>query len=732
MATHLSANDNPEASGTSTTSHLETTRVVFGKDNAVKMEVIVARNAKERLDTCLDKTGPSVTLSVTDIKESISEMRSRGVRIRYITEINKENLELSKELSELVEMKHLDGVRGNFALNEKEYIATASLLERSGSALQLLYSSVSAIVEQQAYLFEILWNKATPARTRIAELESGTYCQTETKVIRGHEEVLKLVYAFFGRSTNSFLRASSDGRQPDNPQQSVEYMQGLLKKNPNLKIQIITDIQKENLDYNRKVAALGISIKHLDGNKIAFAVSQDEYIAVRLSTVEERRRTGAELPSEIIWSNREDFVIQANQIFEMMWSMAMPSDLRFNQLELGIEPEQTRLLDDITDAYKVGASLSAEAREEVLMILTSHRTIVRNAERFGILGERQKEKKLKVRILTPTLDPEAMKIIPDAEWRNTEPMKVSILIYDREKMFITQYADSDANTTERAVRSNIYTTNRQTIAGMVSVFEALWRESELREEEVRMHKEISKSLEKEERSRRQAQLLQDILTHDLRNYNQVAKLSAELLKEKLASTGDSEGEDLADSLLDSIDGSTLLVERGKKLGRILAEENPLLVPMDLAASLKRALDLVKLANPEKFLKEDARFPQDSPPGTVHVIADDLLDEVFTNVFSNAAKYTEGRIVPIRMDVTAVGDYWKVSISDEGIGIPKSMQDKVFERYVAGARGSGLGLSIIHALVVSRYGGKAFVSSGLTEDQRGTTIEIWLRRGDKSK
>lgn len=732
MATHLSANENSEVSGASTTSQLETTRVVFGKDNAIKMEVIVARNAKERLDTCLDKTGPSVTLGVTDIKESIAEMRNRGVRVRYITEINKENLELSKELSELVEMKHLDGVRGNFALNEKEYIATASLLERSGSTLQLLYSSVDAIVEQQAYLFEILWNKATPARLKITELETGTYHQPETKVIHGEEEVLKLAYAFFERSTNSFLRASTDGRPPDKPQQSVEYLQGLLKKNLNLKIQIITDIQTENLDYNKKLASIGVNIKHLEGNKITFAVSQDEYVAVKLSTAEERRRTGAELPSELIWSNREDFVIQANQMFEMMWSMAMPAELRIGQLESGIEPEQTRLLDDINEAFKVGATLNAEAQEEVLMILTSHRTIIRNVERFRILGERQKEKKLKVRILSPTLDPEAIKIIPGAEWRKTETMKVSILIYDREKMFITQYADSDANTTERAVRSNIYTTNRQTVAGMVSVFDALWRESELREEEARMHKEISKSLEKEERSRRQAQLLQDILTHDLRNYNQVAKLSAELLKEKLASSGDSEGENLADSLLDSIDGSTLLVERGKKLGRILAEENPLLVPMDLAASLERSLDLVKMANPEKLLKEEVRFPQDSPPGSVHVIADDLLDEVFTNVFSNAAKYTDGRIVPVRISVAAVDDYWNVSISDEGIGIPKSMQDKVFERYVAGARGSGLGLSIIHALVVSRYGGKTFVSSGLNEAESGTTIEIWLRRGEKSK
>ena len=38
-------------------------------------------------------------------------------------------------------------------------------------------------------------------------------------------------------------------------------------------------------------------------------------------------------------------------------------------------------------------------------------------------------------------------------------------------------------------------------------------------------------LENEIRSRRTAELLQDILSHDIRNYNEIAKLNAEVLKE---------------------------------------------------------------------------------------------------------------------------------------------------------------------------------------------------------
>ena len=41
-------------------------------------------------------------------------MKERGVRIRYITEITKENVIYCKELMNFSEVRHLDGVKGNF------------------------------------------------------------------------------------------------------------------------------------------------------------------------------------------------------------------------------------------------------------------------------------------------------------------------------------------------------------------------------------------------------------------------------------------------------------------------------------------------------------------------------------------------------------------------------------------------------------------------------------------
>jgi len=285
-------------------------------------------------------------------------------------------------------------------------------------------------------------------------------------------------------------------------------------------------------------------------------------------------------------------------------------------------------------------------------------------------------------------------------------MNVSITIYDMKDMFITQYGDTEANSTQNAVFSNIYTTNQHTIVGMASVFNALWKESELRE--------------MEERSRKQAQLLQDILTHDIRNYNQISKLSGELLLERLKATGDEEGSKLAVDLLDAIDGASALAEKGKKLGKILSEENPKLIPVDIMKSLQRSLTLVRQAFPEKIIREETLV---LPHEKILVMADELLDEVFTNIFSNSAKYTNSNTVTVQIDLRMEGNFLKIRISDDGVGITDEIKDKIFERFVAGAKGSGLGMSIIHALVVNRYRGQVSVEN--RTNRAGAMITVLL-------
>ncbi|MGH1483886.1 MAG: ATP-binding protein [Geminicoccales bacterium] len=110
-----------------------------------------------------------------------------------------------------------------------------------------------------------------------------------------------------------------------------------------------------------------------------------------------------------------------------------------------------------------------------------------------------------------------------------------------------------------------------------------------------------------------------------------------------------------------------------------------------------------------------------------VIADaNLLRQVFSNLISNAIKYSpDGGGIWIDGRRAENGDA-VISVRDEGLGIPKIELDNLFERFfrastAVGIAGSGIGLHLAHQLV-EMHGGKLEVDSELAV---GTTFTVHL-------
>ena len=120
-------------------------------------------------------------MGVEAIKNERFKAKNRGVEFRYITEITRDNISYCKELSKIAEIRHLNGVKGNFEVSQNigkaEYIGTA-VLQEAEPVPQLIYSNVKEIVEQQQYVFDTLWNKAIPSQVRIKEIEEGIKPET--------------------------------------------------------------------------------------------------------------------------------------------------------------------------------------------------------------------------------------------------------------------------------------------------------------------------------------------------------------------------------------------------------------------------------------------------------------------------------------------------------------------------------------------------------------------------
>lgn len=135
-------------------------------------------------------------------------------------------------------------------------------------------------------------------------------------------------------------------------------------------------------------------------------------------------------------------------------------------------------------------------------------------------------------------------------------------------------------------------------------------------------------------------------------------------------------------------------------------------PFDLGKMLERAPDIIRSASLKKNLE------------VIETVPDDLgwldgdetrLKQVIFNLLSNAVKFTEpGKKIGI--DAKALGNQFEIVIWDEGIGIPASYQDKIFDPFVQvrlkkrpEQGGTGLGLAISKRLI-ELHGGTLEVES----------------------
>ncbi|MCM3719528.1 cell wall metabolism sensor histidine kinase WalK [Fictibacillus phosphorivorans] len=147
----------------------------------------------------------------------------------------------------------------------------------------------------------------------------------------------------------------------------------------------------------------------------------------------------------------------------------------------------------------------------------------------------------------------------------------------------------------------------------------------------------------------------------------------------------------------------------------------------------REIDLVEFLDGiverfEMLEKENIVLSRSFPDQVIPVQLDtDKMTQVVDNIISNAMKYSpEGGTITIAVTIT--GRKVRVSISDQGVGIPKNNVSKIFDRFfrVDRARsrdlgGTGLGLAIAKEIVLA-HGGDIWAES---EWGQGTTIHFTL-------
>lgn len=158
----------------------------------------------------------------------------------------------------------------------------------------------------------------------------------------------------------------------------------------------------------------------------------------------------------------------------------------------------------------------------------------------------------------------------------------------------------------------------------------------------------------------------------------------------------------------------------------VAETNGVLLEktwFDLESLIDESMENAKL-----FAKKEVDIQKTTSGNSFQIFADQAhIKNVISNLLDNAIKYA-GDQVKINIALSENGDRYKLSIQDNGIGIPKAYQKGVFDLFfrvpsgnVHNVKGFGLGLAYVKQ-IVQQHQGTIDLSS---EESVGSTFVIDL-------
>ena len=294
---------------------------------------------------------------------------------------------------------------------------------------------------------------------------------------------------------------------------------------------------------------------------------------------------------------------------------------------------------------------------------------------------------------------------------------IDIQQYDKENK---DYNENKNKNSVFSVNDWLYSKNISVVNSAVSCFDVVWEEKE----------NYDKMIEEKKHS----ELLVDVITHDIGNYHQMILTNLGFvifLLEKNKTNGLPKDSEKIFSYLTNAKNALLrsqsLVDNIRRLERLYGQKDLKLVSRNLPDAINNAYTTVEqtLYDNNPHGKKISISMAHRHPTDINIKAEDLLDEIFINLFSNAVKYTDSSEVKIDVMIKDyfIGEakYWMITISDYGKGIPDSMKKELFERFYSKAKGSGLGLSIVRALV-ERYKGKIWIGDRVYKDYtKGTTF-----------
>ena len=280
----------------------------------------------------MNYTRPPLAILIEPIKKAFLDAKSTDVRLRYLTEITKDNIDYCKVLTTIVDdLRHLDGIKGNFMISETEYLAPLILYEKGKVASQVIYSNAEEIVEQQQYIFDTLWRKAIPANQKIREIEEGIEPEI-IETIRDPVEIQMLGFELVKSATYEILvifsTANAFHRQERAGTMEL-FKEAAAAEGRHIKIRILTpmdDIIKEKAQKFKEEQQHQQHPPQIDIRNIEYPLQTkvtillvDRKFSLTVELKNDTKETSYEAIGLATYSNSKPTVLSYVTIFDTLW-----------------------------------------------------------------------------------------------------------------------------------------------------------------------------------------------------------------------------------------------------------------------------------------------------------------------------------------------------------------------------------------------------------------------------